>query len=90
MSTTRKPPEPMARHTEAQLARDMGTTPIVELHGMVKVRAGQVIGVFVGPHDAAELLRVAAFNATTALHDGSMSFGALHGVKFFLLEQDMP
>ncbi len=82
--------KPRARHEEANLAREMGTSPVVELHGMVKVRAGRVVGVFVGPNDAAEMLRVKDFSTGTAFEDGSMRFGTLHGVPFFLLEDDMP
>jgi hypothetical protein len=90
MSEQEQPREPLSRHVEAKLARDLGDAPVVELKGMVKVRAGRVVGIFIGPHDMAEMLTVAEFNTRSALVDGSMQVGVIHGTPVFLLGEDLP
>jgi hypothetical protein len=90
LSTSHQKGAERVRHSEAKLARDMGTSPVVELHGVVKVRAGRVVGVFVGPHDAAEMLAVAEFKTSSAFEEGTMRFGYLQGVPFYLLDDDFP
>lgn len=80
----------LARHKEAQLARDLGTAPVVELHGLVKVRAGRVIGVYLGPHDMAEMLAVEDFFQQAGEEEGTLRVGSIRGVGFFMLDEDLP
>lgn len=81
---------PLARHTEAELARSMGTSPVVECKGMVKVRSGRVVGVFLGPRDMAEMMKVVGFRVNATKSDGAMQVGDMYDVAFFLLDEDMP
>lgn len=77
------------RHVETRLQRDLGNSPVVETKGLVKVRAGKVIGVWIGPNDLAEMLRVADFKVASGFAEGSAKVGTMNGVDFFLLEQDI-
>lgn len=48
----------LARHREAELARDLGLSPIVEVRAALRIRDGEVLGLYVGPEDLVEFLRV--------------------------------
>lgn len=86
----KKPAREQPRHTEAKLERELGTAPVVELHGMVKVRAGRVVGVWLGPHDMAEMLAVQGFTTSLSRDEGTSRIGLLLEVPFFLMEEDLP
>lgn len=80
---------PLRRHTEAELARSLGTSPVVELKGHVRLRAGRVIGIFLGPNDMAEMLRCDDFKHAIGREEGCTVVGHLHGTAFYLLEDDL-
>lgn len=85
-----QPAPEQARHTEARLHREMGQVPIMELHGLVKVRAGRVVGVWMGPHDMAEMLSVQGFATSLGSEEGTTRVGALNSIPFYLLDEDLP
>lgn len=80
----------LPRHREANLARELGTSPIVELRAIVEVEAGRIAALKVGPNDMAEILRLAEFKTSLERIGNRVIVGTLGGVFVSMLEEDIP
>lgn len=82
-------PNELPRHTEARLQRELGNPPMVELHGIIKIQAGRLVGVFVGPQDMAECMGLAEFTVRVNREDEETIVGSMYGIQFRLLDKDL-